>query len=256
MRHRHRLGVVALTTVFVTSSVFAQTVAARAVTEWSTETRIALSFHVADSVVARLLPAGWTSAPSTTATNAGANLTVTFVERLFVQDGQGKPYRTGTSRYIVFGAPARNAAGESNTVILTGISPEGSGAYGVYVTASTSRAERAARAKEEEGGRAEERWKFAAPTGEKVELELAYRRGTPVKSHVTTTIRSALHPEQARRYVIDQLVDVVHGLAMPDRVDALKFKATGPAFAALFNGQEKLLSVTSIPWYVREISVP
>ena len=97
------------------------------------------------------------------------------------------------ARYIVFGAPARNAAGETNTVILTGISPEGSGAYGVYVTASTSRAERASRAKEEEAGRAEERWNFAAPTGEKVELELAFRRGTLVKSHVTARIRSALH---------------------------------------------------------------
>lgn len=234
----------------------ASSTAAQTVTEWSTETRVALSFHVNDTVLARHLPAGWTSAPSTVATNRGANLTVTFVDRLFVIDAQGKPFRTGTSRYIVFGAPAKNAAGESNTVIITGISPEGAGAYGVYITATTSRAERASRAKEEEGGRSEERWKFAAATGEKVELELAFRRGTPVKSHVTAKIRSALRPELTRTYAIDQVVDVVHGLSMPDRVDALKFKATGPAFAALFDGREKLLSVTSIPWYVREVSVP
>lgn len=251
MTHRLRLVVCAAAWLTGASSTSAQTV-----TEWSTETRVALSFHVNDSVLARHLPAGWASVPSTVATNRGANLTVTFVDRLFATDAQGKPYRTGTSRYIVFGASAKNAAGESSTVILTGISPEGAGAYGVFVTATTSRAERASRAKEEEGGRAEERWNFAAATGEKVELELAFRRGTPVKSHVTARIRSALRPELTRTYAIDQLVDVVHGLSMPDRVDALKFKATGPAFSALFDGSEKLLSVTSIPWYVREISVP
>lgn len=250
----HRLFSVVCAAAWLTG---ASSTSAQTVTEWSAETRVALSFHVNDTVLARHLPAGWTSAPSTVATNRGSNLTVTFVDRLFAVDAQGKPYRTGTSRYIVFGAPVRNAAGESNTVIITGISPEGAGAYGVYVTATTSRAERASRAKEEEGGRSEERWKFAAAaTGEKVELELAFRRGTPVKSHVNARVRSALHPEVTRSYAIDQLVDVVHGLSMPDRVDALKFKATGPAFAALFDGKEKLLSVTSIPWYVREISVP
>ena len=85
---------------------------------------------------------------------------------------------------------------------------------------------------------------------------MAFRRGTPVKGHVNATIRSALHPALTRSYSIDNAVDVVHGLSMPDRVDALKFKATGPAFAALFDGSEKLLSVTSFPWYVREIFVP
>ena len=85
-------------------------------------------------------------------------------------------------------ASARNAAGEANTVVVSGLSPEGPGAYGVNLTAVVSRVTRSA--------------------------------------------------------------------ATPDRVEALTFRASGAALAPLFDGQETLLSVTSFPWYVREISVP
>ena len=53
----------------------------------------------------------------------------------------------------------------------------------------------------------------------------------------------------------DQAADVVRSLSTPDRVERLTFRASGAAFAALFDGQETLLSITSFPWYVREISV-
>jgi hypothetical protein len=39
---------------------------------------------------------------------------VNFIDRQVVFDGQGKVYRTGTSRYIVLAAPARNAAGDGS----------------------------------------------------------------------------------------------------------------------------------------------
>ena len=126
----------------------------------------------------------------------------------------------------------------------------------VNLMAATSKVERASKTKAEDGGRAEERWTFSAESGEKVELQVAFRRATPVKSHLVSHLRSALHPELTRTYTIDQAVDVVHSLSTPDRLDALRFKAKGPAFAALFDGTETLLAVSSIPWYAREISVP
>lgn len=129
----------------VTMSVMATPIAwAQSVTEWSGETRVALSFHVNDAALQKMLPPGWTSAPSVGAGNKGANLTVNFIDRQVVDDGQGKVYRTGTSRYIVLAVPARNAAGDTNTVIVSGMSPEGPGAYGVNLTAITSRVDRSA----------------------------------------------------------------------------------------------------------------
>ena len=66
----------------------------------------------------------------------------------------------------------------------------------------------------------------------------------------------ARHPEFTRTYRIDQAADVVRSRSTPDHIDRLTFRASGAAFAPLFDGQETLLSVTWFPWYVREISVP
>jgi len=229
---------------------------AQTVTEWDAETRLSFSFHVNDAALQKMLPPGWTSAPSTAAGNPGANLTVNFIDRQVVFDGQDKVYRTGISRYIVLAAPARSAAGDANTVVIGGLSPEGPGAYGVNLTAVVSRVDRSSSAQAEEGGRVEERWEFAAASGERIELQLAFRRAAAVKTHAETKLRSARHPEFTRSYRVDQAADVVRSRSTPDRVDRVMIRLSGAAFAALFDGQETLLSVTSFPYYVREISVP
>lgn len=229
---------------------------AQTVTEWSAEQRVSLSFRVNETALQKLLPEGWTIAPSTAPGNPGGNLNVTFIERNVVLDGQGKQYRAGSSRYIVFVVPARNSAGVANSVIVSGLSPEGAGAYGVNLTATVSQVQRSETAQAEETGRAEERWEFAAASGEQVSLQIAYRRAPATKSHAETKIRSAKRPDFTRSYRVDQAADVVRSATTPDRVESLTFRATGPAFAALFDGRETLLSVTSFPWYVREISVP
>lgn len=229
---------------------------AQTVTEWSAENRVSLSFHVNDAALQRLLPSGWTSAPSTAPGDRGANLRVVFIDRQLALDGLGKAFRTGTSRYIVLAVPARNAAGESNTVLVSGLSPEGPGAYGVNLTAVVSNVTRSSTSQAEEGGRAEESWEFAAASGERIALRVAYRRAPAVKSHAETRLRSARHPELTRTYRIDQAADVVRSASTPDRVESLTFRASGAALAPLFDGQESLLSVTSLPWYVREVSVP
>ena len=77
-----------------------------------------------------------------------------------------------------------------------------------------------------------------------------------MKTHTETKLRSARHPEFTRTYRVDQAADVLRSRSTPDRVDRLTFRASGAAFAPLFDGQETLLSVTWFPWYVREISVP
>ena len=237
---RLRQCVLSLVTLF---AVAGPSVSAQIVTEWSAETRVALSFHVNDAALQKMLPPGWTSAPSTGAGNKGVNLTVNFIDRQVALDGEGKTYRTGTSRYIVLAVPARNAAGDANTVIVGGLSPEGLGAYGVNLKTVVSRVDRASSAQGEEGGRGEEHWEFAAKSGERIELQIAFRRSPAVKTHAETKLRSALHHDFTRSYRIDQAADVVRSLSTPDRVERLTFRASGAGFAPLFDGQEREVSV-------------
>lgn len=230
---------------------------AQNVTEWSSEARSILAFRVNPDALQRMLPAGWVSAPSTAAATPGANLNLTLMERVVVLDPQGKPLRSGTSRYFVLGAPARNAqTGQANTIIIGGMSAEGPGAYGVYLTATTASLERTVAGDGETQGRVQESWQFAAASGERLELRVAYRRGPASKAHVETVVRSALKPEFQRTYRIDQVADVVRGATTPDRVEQVSVRVTGPAFARLFDGSESLLGITAVPFYVREISIP
>ena len=181
---------------------------------------------------------------------------MTFIDRLVVLDPKGKPLRQGSSRYVVFVAPAKNAEGVTNNVILSGISPEGVGAYGVNLTATTAQVQKSTGMEGEAGARVEERWTFATASRERVEVQIAYRRAAATKSHVETRMRSATRPDFTRTYRIDQAADLLRSANSPDRIDSLKWTIAGPAYASLFDGSEKLLSVTAFPFYVREIAVP
>jgi hypothetical protein len=230
--------------------------AAQGVTEWSSENRTLLGFHVNPDALQKMLPAGWAPAAPANASPAAPNLNLTFIDRTVVLDPQGKPLRSGTSRYLVMGVPARNAqTGQANTVVIGGLSPEGPGAYGVYVTA-TSHVERTVSGDAEGQARVEETWALSAASGERVDLKVVYRRGAPTRGRAETVVRSALHPEFQRTYRIDQATDLLRGPNATDRVEQLTFKASGPKLAALFDGTERLITVTAVPYYVREISIP
>ena len=230
---------------------------AQNVTEWSSETRTILAFRVNPDALQRMLPAGWVSAPSTAPATPGANLNLTLMERVVVLDPQGKPVRSGTSRYFALGAPAKNAqTGQTNTIIIGGMSPEGPGAYSVYTTATTATLERSVSGDGETQGRVQETWQFAAASGERLDLRVVYRRGPAAKAHVESVVRSAVKPEFQRTYRIDQAADVVRSAIAPDRVEQVSFRIAGPAFSKVFDGSESLLGVTAVPFYVREISIP
>ena len=231
---------------------------AQNVTEWSTESRTVLNFRAPADAVQKLLPAGWTVAPSAAPATQGANLNVTVMERLIVLDPSGKPVRTGTSRYVVITVPARHAqSGQAATIAVRGISPDAPGVYGVYLPATTGKFERTVSGESESSGRVQEQWEFATATGEQIRLRIVYRRAPGPKTHVETVVRSAVKPEFQRTYRIDQIGDVLRSAAVSgDRLEQIDFRASGAAFASLFDGSETLVAVTSVPYYVREISIP
>jgi hypothetical protein len=229
---------------------------AQNVTERSVEIRTSLSFRVSASAVQKLLPSGWTVPPSS-ANNGSANIGVTMMERMMVTDAKGQLIGTGSIRYLVVTTSARNAEGKSGTFAIGGISPDAPGSYDVYLPATTAKVERTAEAKGVETERVKETWEFAAGSGEKVSLTLQYRRGRLNKTHNDVVVRSGRHPDFQRTYHIDQASEVLRNATTnDDRIETISFKASGGFLAALFDGNETLLSVTSIPWYFREITVP
>ena len=253
MTFRH----LALACALLLAGGFVNAAAAQAVTEWSAEVRTSMSFRVNERALQPLLPEGWTIVPSTGATNRGANLTVTVLERQVVLDPEGKPLKTGSSRYTVLTVPVRNQSGQASTMAVMGISPEGAGAYGVYEQATVSRVERSSTATGEENGAGRERWEFASSAGNRITVTLAYRRGPATRSRGETKIRSAKNPDYTRTYKTEQASDLVRStVTNVNRLDEWKFEAAGPKLAAIFDGTETLLSVTLVPSYTREVSVP
>lgn len=244
-------GLTVTASLYVTTSLHAQNA-----TEWSTETRTILAFKVNPDALRARLPAGWESAPSTVPASAGANLNVTVMDRTIVLDGQGKPLRTGTSRYAVLTVPAKNAAGTTNNIVIGGISPDGAGAYGVYLPATTAHFERSMTGDRDEQARVQETWEFAAQSGERISVHVAFKRGVVTKSHADTVVRSAIHPEFQRTYHIDQAADLVRGVGIPDRVEQLDVTISGAALASLFDGSQRIVSVSAVPYYVRDITIP
>jgi hypothetical protein len=228
---------------------------AQSVTERSIEIRTSLSFRVSAPAVQKLLPAGWTVPPSTSGNSDSTNIGVTMMERVMVVDAMGKPVGTGSTRYLVITTAARNAEGKAATLAIGGISPEAPGSYDVYLPATLARVTRTTEAQGVELGRVKETWEFAAASGEKVSLSLQYRRGHLTKSHSDPVVRSGRHPEFQRTYHIDQASEVLRN-ATEDRIETIAFKATGGFLSSLFDDSATLLSVTSVPWYFREITVP
>jgi hypothetical protein len=185
-------------------------------------------------------------------------VSITFMDRHLVLDAHGQVLRTGTSRYMVMSVQARNAAsGQAGTMLVTGISPEGPGAYEVYQQAVVASVEKTGSGEGEASGETQETWTMQAQSGDRVQLSLAYTEATPVRRQSRVVLRSGRRPDFTRTYQIDQATDA---LGRPDepgsRISELSFTATGPLFSRIFDGTQVLTGVTAIPWYSREIFIP
>jgi len=70
-------------------------------------------------------------------------------------------------------------------------------------------------------------------------------------------IQHAIDDRGLRIYRIEQAADVVRSTATStDGVQKYAFKATGAKLSPLFNGSEQLVSITSLPFYTRQVFLP
>jgi hypothetical protein len=219
--------------------------------------RTALTFKVADSVVQKLLPAGFELNSPTAGPNKGSNLNVTLIDYLMVQEPEGKALPPRST--IAMSVPAKKTAtGEAVAVVFGGFIAQAGvpGPYSVFGSAKIT-VDRRSRTDADGKSIIEENWDAKLEDGGALAIQLQFTRGDLVRSKAAPKIHSAAKPEFYRIYQFEQAADVVRSAPSGvDRVSKLSIKATGPRLAPLFDGSEQLISITSIPFYSRSIYVP
>ena len=70
-------------------------------------------------------------------------------------------------------------------------------------------------------------------------------------------VYSAAKPEFYRIYRVEAAADVVRSTATNiDRAQTATFTASGPKLSPIFDGKEQLVSITSLPFYSRQVTLP
>jgi hypothetical protein len=221
------------------------------------EVRTALTFKVSGTAVQKMLPAGWEVNSPAAGPTKDFNLGITLINQTMTQDPDGKPLAPRS--YIVLNAPAKKTGTDiAGTMVFGGfIAPEAvPGAYGVYGPAQV-RVERRQRTEADGKTSIDETWEARADDGSAIEIQIQFVRGIPARSKVEAKIYSAAKPDFYRVYRFEQAADVARSAATGvDRVSSFSIKATGPKLTPLLDGSEQLISVTSIPHYLRSIYLP
>jgi hypothetical protein len=221
------------------------------------ELRTVLAFKVPDAVVQTLLPEGWQASPATAGPSKDANLNVIFIDVLTVQNPDGSPGET--YRAVVLAVPAKKKGTDTTVgMVVGGLStpPNVPGAYGNF-TLATATLDRHSHTDSAGKTNVEESWEFKNDSGDAIQLELQFVGGVAVRSKIETTPYSGAKPDFHRIYRIEQATDVVRNTATGvDRAQKYAFKATGAKLSPVFNGSEQLISITSLPFYSRQVSLP
>jgi len=223
----------------------------------NTDLRTVLTFKAPDEAVQKMLAEGWEVNSPTSGPAKGANLVLVLVDQQTSYDADGKP--VATFRAAVLGTLCKKkGADTAGFMVFGGLADEAGapGAYGVYDTAQTT-VERKTYPGAEKKLTTEESWQFKAANGNSIEVQLQFVRGAAAKGKAEAKVFSAAKPEFFRIYRVEEARDVVRSTAVGvDRLAKISVKASGGKLKALFDGTEQLISVTSIPWYSRQVYLP
>jgi hypothetical protein len=221
------------------------------------DVRTVLGFKAPDAAVQRMLPEGWEVNSPPSGPSRGFNLGVVLIEQIVVQDPEGKP--VGPAQGAVLVVPVRKKGTETTgSMVVAGLFSAGGapGAYGVYLPARAV-VNRTQRTDAQGNASIDESWEFQGASGHSIEAQVQYVRSPPTRSKSESRVHSGARPDFFRIYRVDSASDVARSSATGiDRVSRISLKASGERFAPLFDGTEQLISVTSIPWYSRQVFLP
>lgn len=218
------------------------------------DVRTILNFKVAPGLLQHMLPPGWEFDLSASGPSGDANLRVTFVDQL--QASVPGADAQEPIRYVLFSIPMRKADPATNaTLLFTGLSTGGKGPYEVNAKA-TALVERRS-VSSIAGTRSESAtWKFRSDDGLSASLDIAHLPGAVQREQGEAQTYSAAKPGFHRIYRYDQCVDVISGPQRSERLKEIDFRASGGVLSSLFDGNEQLISVTSVLWFARQVFLP
>jgi len=221
--------------------------------------RTVVAVKVAETEAQKLLPAGWQVNPVASGANQGANLTLTFIDELLNQDPEGKA-KSNTARRMAIGVPAKNATtGAAGNNVVRVLSTNPNDIPGPYKTSAPAslRLEQSIKATDMEPATVTERWEVRDGSGGSVVLALEYTRGMPTRSGGESKVYGGPDPAFFRIYRADFGGDVLRSVPMGvDRVKKLSLRVTTAELKKAFDGSEQIVSISAVPWYQREVSLP
>jgi len=248
------LGIVSVAGVSSTSPGWAETLV-----EQNVETRVALALRVPQAEAQKWLPDPWQVNPFASGPSKDANFLLVFRDRTLVLDAEGKPVAGGRERGVVLLIPARHAqTGETGLYIVRVFTanPQFPDAYknGVLVTV---RWEQSLKTSDLDSGVGAEAWEVRDKAGGMIELRLQYQRAVPTRSKPEVKMHGGPDPNFFRIYRIDQGADVAKSIpAGVDRVQSYQLRVTIAELGKLFDGSEQLVSISVLPWYMRQVFLP
>jgi hypothetical protein len=219
------------------------------------EVRTILAFKAPEVAVQKLLPEGWEAVPAATGPSQGANLNLVFVDSITLSSPAGKA--ADTVRVSAVAVPARKK-GTTVPMVVGGLTTTNyaPGAYGNFAAAKVTTA-RHLNTDVAGASTVEEAWEFIGDAGDKVQLQLKYTRGAAAYTKAESKPHSAVKPDFYRIYRFEQAADLVRSTATNvDRAQTVSFTASGPKMSQVFDGKEQLVSITSLPFYTRQVLLP
>jgi hypothetical protein len=219
--------------------------------------RTLLTFRASDASVRNLLPPGWEPNSPAAGPTKGYNFGISLIDTLVVQDPEGKPIAP-INTFVLTVPAKKSGADTAGTMVFGGFTGQAAipGAYGVFGAARIT-VERRSLTDPEGKTVIDETWEAKAQDGSAIEVAAQFTRGMPTRGKVDARVYSAAKPEFHRIYRFEQVADVVRSLpAEIDRLTRFSIKAAGPKLSPLFDGTQELISITSVPSYIRSIYLP
>jgi len=233
---------------------------AETLVEQSSEARMQLDFHVPDAALKSMLPAGWEPNVATAGAAKDANLRMIFIDRINVTAPDGAPAGSGQLVYLAIPIKqtATNTLGQMLIFGLTADPKDAPGPFGVYALAKDHGMSRSTNENAGKPAITQEHWEFAAASGERMELNLRYERGTARRGSQETKFWSSVNPNFYQIFKIEQGLDIMRNATVPvrDRVAEFSYKAAGGKIAPLFDGTERVVSIDALHWYNRGVYLP
>jgi hypothetical protein len=252
------MPLLALLTVVLCTAV----TAAETAIEASSETRFQLDFKVPDAPLAAFLPQGFTPNVATTGAAKDCNLRVVFIDRVTINAPDNSPKGKGSNRLVYLVAPVKNPAGDAVQLVIGGLTEDPAdapGPFGNYLLATTHDMNWTTKSGGAGPIQETQDWVFAAASGERLEMHIAYQRGTAAKRpSADTKFYSAKNPTFFQISRQEQVLDIMRNVTTTpeDHVRSFTFKGGGGSWSKLFDGTEKVLSWDNILWLNRTVLLP